>query len=182
MSRGIGVLVVLILLAFGAAYLGSPIFAFHQLQQAAASGDRERLDALVDFPAVREDLKRQVDSKATKLARTASGVGYPIAAILGRLGAAIGDRAIDRLVTPDAISAMIQFGQPPRGRRKDAAADPDGAATRHGVGTKVHFAYLTPDRVRARVAPAADPERPVDLILERHGLVAWRLEAIELPK
>ena len=181
MSRGVGVLVVLILLAFGAAYLGSPVFAFHQLQQAAASGDRERLDALVDFPAVREDLKRQVDSKATRLARTASGVGYPIAAILGRLGAAIGDRAIDRLVTPESISAMVQFGQTPRGRHKDAG-DPDAATPRQGGGTKVRFAYLTPDRVRARVAPAADPERPVDLILERHGLVAWRLEAIELPK
>ncbi len=76
---------------------------------------------------------------------------------------------------------MVQFGQTPRGRHKDAA-DPDGAAARQGGGTKVRFAYLTPDRVRARVAPAADPERPVDLILERHGLVAWRLEAIELPK
>ena len=181
MSRVLGVLVVLILLALGAAYVGSPIFAFQQLKQAAQSGDRERLAALVDFPAVRDDLKRQVDSKATKLARTASGVGYPIAAILGHLGAALGDRAIDRLVTPEAISAMVQFGQTPRGRRKDVSNQGE-AADQGGQGTKVRFAYLTPDRVRARVSPAADPDRPVDLILERHGLLSWRLEAIELPK
>ncbi len=179
MNRVFGVLLILVLLAFGAAYLGSPIYAFHQLKQAAESGDREQLQALVDFPAVREDLKRQVDSKATKLARSASSVGYPIAAILGRLGVAIGDRAIDRLVTPDAISAMVQFGETPRGREKGSAEEAGG---RQGGGAKVRFAYLTPDRVRARVVPATDPDRPVDLILERHGLFSWRLEAIELPK
>lgn len=181
MNRFLGVLLVLIVLALGAAYAGSPIYAFQQLKEAAQSGDRERLEALVDFPAVREDLKRQVDSKATRLARTASGVGYPIAAILGRLGAALGDRAIDRLVTPEAISAMVQYGETSRGRPKDGAADPGSDASVR-QGTKVGFAYLTPDRVRARVAPAADPNRPVDLILERHGLFSWRLEAIELPK
>ena len=150
MSRVLGVLAILILLALGGAYVASPIYAFHQLKQAAQSGDRERLEALVDFPAVREDLKRQVDSKATKLARTASGVGYPIAAILGHLGAALGDRAIDRLVTPDAISAMVQFGETPRDRRKGAVREIED---HQGGGTKVRFAYLTPDRVRARVAP-----------------------------
>ena len=184
MSRVLGVLAVLILLALAAAYVGSPLYAFHQLKQAAQSGDRERLEALVDFPAVREDLKRQVDSKATKLARTASGVGYPIAAILGHLGAALGDRAIDRLVTPDAISAMVQFGETPRGRRTDGAAGSPPGGSGGGRGPEVGFnlVYLTPDRVRVRVAPAANPDRPVDLILERHGFFSWRLEAIELPK
>ena len=182
MNKLVGGLLVVVLVALGAAYAGSPIYAFHQLKEAAQSGDRERLEALVDFPAVREDLKRQVDSRATKLARSASGVGYPIAAILGRLGAALGDRAIDRLVTPEAISAMVQYGETSRRRSKETADDPGSAPAGPRQGTKVRFAYLTPDRVRARVAPAADPERPVDLILERHGLFSWRLEAIELPK
>ncbi len=180
MSRVLGVLAVLIVLALGVAYVASPIYAFHQLKQAAQSGDRERLEALVDFPAVREDLKRQVDSKATKLARTASGVGYPIAAILGHLGAALGDRAIDKLVTAEAISAMVQFGETPRGRRKDAAAGSPVGGRRNDVG--FNLVYLSPDRVRVQVAPVTDPDRPVDLILERHGLFSWRLEAIELPK
>ena len=182
MSRFLGVLLVLILLALAAAYAGSPIYAFQQLKEAARRGDRERLEALVDFPAVREDLKRQVDSRATRLARSASGVGYPIAAILGRLGAALGDRAIDRLVTPEAISAMVQFGETPRGHSEAAGDEATGGDAGGGHGTKVRFAYLTPDRVRARVAPVRDPDRPVDLILERHGLFSWRLEAIELPR
>ena len=178
MNRVLGVLVVLILVAAAAAYVGSPFYAFHQLKQAAQSGDRERLEAMVDFPAVRDDLKRQVDSKATKLARRAQGVGYPIAAVIGALGAAIGDRAVDKLVTPEAISAMVQYGETPRGHRKSDGDDGKG----QGHPTRVRGGYLSPDRFRFRVSPADDPDRGIDLIMERHGLVSWRLQAIELPK
>lgn len=176
MNRVLGVLAVLVLVAVAAVYVGSPFYAFQQLKQAARSGDRERLEAMVDFPAVREDLKRQVDSKATKLARGAEGIGYPIAAILGKLGASLGDRAIDKLVTPDAISAMVQSGRTPHGHHKP---DADG---KPGGGTTVGYGYLTPDRFRFRVAPSGAPDEPIDLIMERHGLASWRLEAIELPK
>ena len=113
MSKGLGLVLALVLIAVGAVYAASPFYAFHQLKDAARSGDREQLEAMVDFPAVREDLKRQVDSKATKLARKAEGVGYPIAAVIGALGAALGDSAINRLVTPEAISAMVQTGETP---------------------------------------------------------------------
>lgn len=186
MSRGLVGLVVLVLLVVGAVYVGSPFYAFHELKAAAEAGDRERLEAMVDFPAVREDLKRQVDSKAVKLARRASGVGYPIAAVIGAVGAALGDRAIDRLVTPDAISAMIRFGVTSRSHHRQAAeaATEAGDTTRAASESKtaVHYGFLSPDRFRASVAPARDPDHPIDLILERHGLFSWRLEAIQLPK
>ena len=184
MSKGLGLLIALVLIAVAAVYAASPLYAFHQLKAAAESGDRERLEAMVDFPAVREDLKRQVDSKATKLARKAQGVGYPIAAVLGALGAALGDRAVDQLVTPDAISAMVQYGQTPRDRRKQTKADGGNEdQDQEGPhGTRVRGAYLSPDRFRFRVSPAAQPDGGIDLIMERHGLFSWRLEAIELPK
>lgn len=182
MNRVLGVLVALVAIAMAAAYVASPIYAFNELKQAAQSGDRERLEAMVDFPAVREDLKRQVDSKATKLARKAEGVGYPIAAILGSLGAALGDRAVDKLVTPEAISAMVRFGQTPRHHHKDASGDSGSANSGGGDRTVVRFAYLTPDRFRVRLAPVSDPDHPIDLIMGRQGLFSWRLEAIELPK
>ena len=182
MNKVLGVLIVLALLAVAAVYAASPLYAFHELKDAAQSGDRERLEAMVDFPAVREDLKRQVDSKATKLARKAQGVGYPIAAVLGALGSALGDRAIDKLVTPEAISAMVQYGQTPKGRRKDASAQGSGKDQGQGHGTKVRGAYLSPDRFRFRVSPGDEPDRGIDLIMGRQGLASWRLEAIELPK
>ena len=184
MSKGLGLLLALVLIAVGAVYAASPFFAFHQLKDAARSGDREQLEAMVDFPAVRDDLKRQIDSKATKLARKAEGVGNPIAAVIGALGAALGDSAVDRLVTPEAISAMVQTGETPHRHHKPAAgedakanADEDGPH-----GTVVRGAYLSPDRFRFRVAPVRHADRGIDLIMVRHGLFSWRLEAIQLPK
>ena len=186
MSRSLVGLIVLALAVLAAVYIGSPFYAFHELKAAAEAGDRERLEAMVDFPAVREDLKRQVDSGAVKLARKASGVGYPIAAIIGTLGAALGDSAIDRLVTPDSIGAMIRFGETSRGHHKrradEAAAAGDTTPAASESKTVVHYGFLTPDRFRVSVAPTSDPDHPIDLILERHGLFSWRLEAIQLPK
>jgi hypothetical protein len=182
MNRVLGVLVAQAQLAVAAVYAASPLYAFHQLKAAAESGDRERLEAMVDFPAVREDLKRQVDSKATRLARKAQGVGYPIAAVLGALGAAIGDRAVDRLVTAEAISAMVQYGQTPKRHHEDASSKGSGEDQDQPHGTKVRGAYLSPDRFRFRISPAAEPDRGIDLIMGRQGLFSWRLEAIELPK
>ena len=188
MSRVAGVLVLLVLLAAGALYAGSPILVFQQLQAAARAGDKDRLEALVDFPAVRENLKKQVDSHVTKLARTASGVGYPVAMILGRIGAALGDKSVDRLVTPESISAMVNLGEARHGRHHhaaeaDAGAAKDGPPADAGETGRIvtHYAYLTPDRFRVSVAPASQPDVAVGLIMDRQGLFSWRVQEIELP-
>lgn len=189
MSRTLTVIVALVLVALAAAYAASPFYAFRQLKAAAESGDRDQLNALVDFPAVREDLKRQVDSGAVKLAREASGVGYPIAMVLGKLGSAFGDRMIDKLVTPEAISAMVRSGMIPHRHHRKASDEPAasdataGAEASGGEGDKVvtRYAYLTPDRFKVAVAPQDHTDKPLGLIMARQGLFSWRLEQIELP-
>jgi hypothetical protein len=182
MSRTLSLILALVLVAVGAAYAASPFYAFHQLKEAAEAGDRDQLNALVDFPGVREDLKRQVDSRAVKVAREASGIGYPIAAILGHIGAAFGDHAIDKLVTPEAISDMVRSGMAPHRRKKpagDASAPAQPADDESKVVTR--FAYLTPDRFRVAVSPADAADHAINLIMDRRGLFSWRLEQIELP-
>ena len=177
MSKMLGVLFLLAALVAAAAYVGSPIYAFRQLQDAARAGDRDRLEALVDFPAVRESLKDQVDSKVTKLARNASGIGWLPLQAVGKLGSMLGDRTIDKLVTPEAIALMVAEGESPRHHRKKQAAD--GSADPQGPA--LSYAYLTPDRFRVTVSPRAAPDVGIGVILERRGLVSWRVEAIELP-
>ena len=186
MNRGLGALLLIGLLLVAGAYAASPLLAFSQLKEAARTGDHDRLEALVDFPAVRENLKQQVDSKAVRAARGASGISYPVVAILGRLGAALGDKAVDKLVTPASISAMVTLGEARRGHRSkdktdatDAAPPAEAAASPPNVVTR--YAYLTPDRFRVAVAPASRPNTAVALILDRKGLFSWRVEEIELP-
>jgi hypothetical protein len=176
MNKVIGGVILLLLLALGGAYAASPLFAFQQLKQAAETGDRERLEALVDFPAVRENLKSQVDTQAVKLARTASGVGYLPAMIAGRLGSELGDRAVDKVVTPEGITEIVSVGRAAHGGYRDKDKD----AKAGGRTTVVRYAYLTPDRFRVSIAPRDHPDEQIALIMDRRGLFSWRVEQIEL--
>ena len=181
MSRALGVLAFFVVALAVAAYVGSPFWAFQQLKEAAETGDRDRLAALVDFPAVREDLKRQVDSGVVKLAREASGVGFPAVMAFGKLGSLLGDRAVDKLVTPKAIATMVSLGRSPRDpqAREEAAEAQSGKAAPQ---PSVHYAYLSPDRFRVALAPNAQSDVAAALILQRQGLFSWRVEQIELPR
>ena len=208
MNRALGALLLIGLLLVAGAYIASPVYAFSQLKDAARTGDRDRLEALVDFPALRENLKQQVDSKAVKAARGASGISYPVVAILGRIGAALGDKAVDKLVTAQSISAMVTLGEARHGHKpkandasNDAPNDADVSGDKNSskdkeTGTsptsppaedvslpkvETRYAYLTPDRFRVSVAPASHPDVPLALIMDRKGLFSWRVEAIELP-
>jgi hypothetical protein len=60
MSKKVWGAVAAVVILFGAAYLGSPFWAARQFRNAALSADVDRLDAAVDFPAVRESLKSQL--------------------------------------------------------------------------------------------------------------------------
>lgn len=173
MSRIAGVLILLLLLAVGGAYALSPLYAFHQLREAARTGDRDRLEALVDFPAVREDLRTQTESKASKLAREAGGIGHPIAQIFGRAATRASDAAVDKLVTPDAIAQMIRTGRMVRG----AGAADDGKAPKD---LKIRYGYLTPDRFRITIARNRRSAAALALIMDRSGLFSWRVERIEV--
>ena len=173
MSRALAGLILLLLLAVGAAYAASPVYAVHQLKQAAVSGDRDRLEALVDFPAVREDLRSQTESKAVKLAREAGGIGHPLAMAIGKLGEKVSDAAVDRLVTPDAIAELVRTGRAAR----EHAQGPSGKGDK---GPFLRYAYLTPDRFKVTIAPSKTAVGAVALIMDRRGLFSWRVERVEL--
>ena len=153
MGRFLGFLILLGAIAFGVGYVGSPWLAFRQLGEAARAGDQDRLEALVDYPAVREGMKHEVDSGPTKLSRTLAGVGFAPVQAVGKLGSMHGDRKIRKLIAPSALADLT------RG--------------------EAHYAYLTADRVRVKASAGDAP--PAGFILERRGLFSWKLVKVELP-
>lgn len=153
MGRLFGFLVFLAIVAFAAAYAGSPWYAFQQLREAAAAHDADRLEALVDYPAVQDGMKRQVDSGPTKLSRTLAGVGFAPVQAVGKLGTMRGDKKIRKLIAADRLADLTQG--------------------------EVSYSYLTPDRMRVTASKPSRP--PAGFILERRGLFAWKLVKLELP-
>ena len=109
-----GALTLSVALLLVALYLASPLYALSQLRAACETHDRDRLETLVDFPAVRTDLKAQVSAMVlTQLGQDQILKCNPFAALGAVLAPAIIDQLIDAYVTPDGITALLLTGKAP---------------------------------------------------------------------
>lgn len=179
LRRGLAIcLLAAALAAVAAGYVISPFAATWSLAAAAKSGDRDRIEQLVDFPRVRSNLKDQVSARL--LAGTGSDLSprRPLGVLAAVLLPALADRVIDRLVTPDAIAAMLKpAAVPADGADAGAARASDAHAGKAAWG----YGYLGLDRFRVTVSDPARGDGPVALTLERRGLFSWKLIRVDLP-
>lgn len=154
-------------------YLASPLVAFNSLKDAAHSGDADKLERLVDFPAVRDSLKAQMlASLSAHMAADPEMRDNPFAGMAMLMVPAIVNGAIDAYVTPEGLGAMVK-GQKPVG---DAPAVEPAAP---GQDVETSFGYSDLNTFRVRVDPA-DAE-PLTMVMHRSGLFDWELKRIELP-
>lgn len=180
---------VLAAVAFLAGYFASPIFAFRALADAAERGDEAKLERLVDFPAVREDLKLQLrDRLIGALQQDQTLSDGPFGQLGALLGPAIVDQVVNVAVTPQGVAAMVRSGRAPLSDVTARAAPPPPeeppvapAPAAKADGRKTSFAYQGLNRFRARMTTPEAPSAPLGWVLERRGLIAWRLVRIELP-
>ena len=116
-NRLVIIVLALGLVALVGAYLGSPFLAIRSLQAAAEAGDRDRLEALVDFPSVREGFKSQLNAEVVRRMRTDPDLAdNPLAALGAALAPALVGSLVDAYVTPDAIAQMVRTGKSPNTR------------------------------------------------------------------
>lgn len=155
-------------LAFGAWYWVSPMWAMQGLKDAALAGDKEELKERVDFPAVRESLKSQL--RAVVVAEMAKQKDNPFAAIGMAIASSIIDPMIDGIVSPDGIKAIVENG-------KLKAPQVSDAKEVGGKEVKWEIDRQGLDRFTAR--PEADKgEKSPTLVFKRDGL-GWDLIDIE---
>jgi len=192
-SKGWIILAVLAVLAVGGAYLASPLLAFKALGEAAEAGDRDALERLVDFPAVRADLKAQLNTRLQGALQQDPALSQgPFGALGALLGPTIVDQVVNAAVTPEGVAAIVRSGRAPLsdiGAAPSApappplAAEPPAPAATPAAEPKrsSRFAYLDLNHVRASTITADDPAAPLGWVLERRGLFSWKLIRIELP-
>ncbi|HEX4181137.1 MAG TPA: DUF2939 domain-containing protein [Caulobacteraceae bacterium] len=162
-------------LVFGAAYFGSPLLSLHDLQRAARNGDRDRMDQLVDFPKVRENLKSKFDAYVLQSMRSDPNMANnPFVGLGALIVPALTDRAIDNYVTPDGIAAVVNNATPPKLNATDAAAPSPAASP---VNFSPSFADL--DHFNVALSRSDSPGAILTLTLERHGLFGWKLTRID---
>lgn len=170
---GVAVLIVL----FVGAYAASPLLAANALRSAAASGDPARISRHVDFPAVRDSLKSQMN--AIVMAQMTSDPEMkdnPFAGLALAMAPMMIQGAVDAYVTPDNLALMIERGKAePVGDDASEQAKPSG-------DLRTSARYLSADTFEYRMhAEGEPPEDSFALIFERRGLFAWKMVRLELP-
>jgi hypothetical protein len=173
----------LVVVALVAAYFGSPVLALHSLTEAAKTGDRAKLERLVDFPAVRDSLKSQLKAAMTRAFEQDPELrDNPFAAFGQLLMVGVVDKAVDAYATPDAIAQMVATSRAPsKISPSDHGPHVETAKPRAKSDTEIRYGFQDLDHFKATYRDKAKPdESAFGLTLERQGLFRWKLVRIDL--
>jgi hypothetical protein len=158
------ILTALLVLGLGYA-VTAPYLTVQEMRTAARQHDADALCAHIDFPSVRQSFKDQFDAAIRPQSND------NVFATLGAVVAgAVLDRLIDFMVTPDGIRQLMSGVQP--------SADSAPRHTRGEPFGEVSQHYASLDRFVATVR--TDKGKPIDFVLQRHGL-QWKVAEIRLP-
>ena len=156
-----------------ACWLATPWLALHELREAARAQDAERLNAMIDFPELRESVRLNL---LERVAQTDDGRTGSRARALGAAvaGALLGPM-VDAVITPDAVASLL------RNRRPDS---PVWHATAKEEHLRARSFYESPNRFVVSLRPAegtSEEEDPIQLVFHRDGMFAWKLAELRLP-
>ena len=152
------------------AYVGSPYLGVRSFKNAALSADVDKLDATVDFPAVRESLKSQLSTAMMReMAESPEMKDNPFAGLGAIMMPAIIDKAVDAFVTPDGLSALAKGNRPQE--------SPQSAK----LQVDYDYEYINMDRFRVKISNKDSSRGSAGFVFERRGLFTWKLIRIEIP-
>lgn len=171
LALGLGVV------AFLAAYFGTPFLTVNNLVAAAQAGDEAALERMVDFPALRDSMKDELTARLMAEAdpqlrdSALGGLGMMLAPM-------VVSGAVDALVNAPTVASMVRTAETP-----DPTDPVDATAPAEDGSDEIRRSYGYRD-LNTFVLTLTDPDRPTEplkLLLTRHGLFAWKLSGIDLP-
>lgn len=121
-SRKLPLTIVAIVLLIASGYAASPYVSFWRFREALRTADRDAIASHVDFPAVRESLKRELHARffpnpsADKPKKKDR-----LRAMLESAAPTLIDTLVDAYVTPDGIIALL--ADPAHSSHAEAAAE-----------------------------------------------------------
>ena len=148
-----------------------PYMAINGIRTALAERDAGSLERHVDFPALRVNMKAHVEDHVARQAKVESG--SLLAAIGAQVASGLGGVAVDAMVTPLGIGALLQ-GHATWKRATGQTVDGDayGAPQPMDPLKDAKTRYESTSRFTATVTGADG--RPVVAVFQRQGL-RWRL-------
>jgi hypothetical protein len=162
----------------------SPYWAVRQLQQAAQAGDAGRISEYVDYPALRESLKADMQARiVAPMLGDPKPKDSPYAALGAAIAGAILGPMVDSMVTPAGIAAMMKGG--PTGRPQAAplpetsSAPPEASRARG----EVRSGYSGINQFEVAYPAEGEPAGHAPaLVFKRDGVFSWKLTKVRLPE
>lgn len=163
---------------FAIAWAAAPVFAAQALIRAAKAGDADRIEQLVDFPALRESLKDELTAELAAHMRrdprmadsTLGGLGMMLAPMLL-------SGAIDATVTPEVVAQMVTTAEAPNPTVRD---EPEPGDASDGDDIHQAWGYRDLNAFAVTLTDRDHPDQRLALILERRGLFKWQLAAVDI--
>lgn len=178
----VGIAIVLLLIG---CYYGSPYWAFHQMRAAGEAGEGDRLASYVDFPAMRESLKSQMQAMMVKQMQSDSMKDNPFAVLGMALAGGMVNTLVDGMVTPESVASMVSSGKAKPEAGKGTPASTPAANTTSGKpaakAPRVDRHYEGMDVFHVEMH---DPDRDklmLTLVLNREGWFGWKLKSVRMP-
>ena len=167
----------------------SPWLALRDLTQAFEDQDTRKIEKLVDFPELREDIK--VTARAAMMKSAAIELeGNPFAAMGIMMANAIVDPIIDQVISPAGLQLLFSAGEISGGaygvsENIDAIArelipSSDGGETSRGIEVKTEYAGINEFEVQVRNVETFNES--VSFYMRREGLGGWKVDGIRIPE
>lgn len=164
--------------AFAVAWAAAPVLAAQSLVRAAKAGDAERLEQLVDFPALRQSLKDELTAElAAHMRRNPEVADSDLGGLGMILAPMLLSGAVDATVTPEVVAQMVTTAEAPDPTVRDQPEPGDA-----GDGDDIHqsWGYRDLNAFAVTLTDRDHPDQRLALILERRGLFTWKLAAVDI--
>lgn len=176
----VGRLIVILVVLAGISFFAAPGVAFFGLRSAAETSDTAGLARLVDYVAVRQSLRPQLDGNPAASAPAPSFMEDPIGAVRRQIEEATAPAApdVDAYLTPAALAALTRGEGRYASQRLDGGLpSPDNTTTGGPMPRPVYWGMN-----RARMSVSDEGGSETVFTFERRGLFEWKLVHVGLPE
>jgi hypothetical protein len=152
----------------------SPYLTLHRIGQAIERKDAETVSSHVDFQALRESVKAQMQTKMQAQSQKPEMQNNPLASLGQALAIGLVNQAAEALVSPSGVMLMLQNGKP--GKPADVAAAGLGIDTQAAPQRK-DYAVDYQGWSQVFVHPKGESG---GFVFRREGLIGWKLVGIQM--
>jgi hypothetical protein len=171
-------LVIAAVAVFVIAWAAAPVLAAQALIRAAKAGDADRIQQLVDFPALRQSLKDELTAELAAHMRRDPRMESDLGGLGLILAPMLLSGAVDAVVTPEVVARMVTTAEAPDPTVRDQPEPTD--AVDDGKDIHQAWGYRDLNAFAVTLTDRDHPDQRLALILERRGLFTWKLAAVDI--